>query len=351
MDKEHSRQNNFDFLRFSLAFIVVVGHLIILSKSPQLQFLHPFFNTYISVTGFFCISGFLITRSFLFSPSLNIYLKKRMARLLPAYVLVILLCVTFLSGISSYSYKEYFFNPQLYKYLLANFSFLNFIEPCLPGVFSSNTMCSINGALWTLKVEIAFYLSIPVLVYFVQKTKRKHVLFLVIYILAVVYRNGLNYFAVVSDNSLYAILSRQLPGFLSYFICGVALHFYYNAFIKYKNILFLTGVILFFADKIIHFEVFAPLGLSLMVFALAFSFKKLNNFGKYGDISYGIYIFHFPLIQLAVHFGLFERYNPFLVAFCILAAVIILGLLSWHLVEKKILNLPLTRKNQSGKPS
>lgn len=351
MNKEHFRQNNFDFLRFSLAFIVVIGHLIILSKSPQLQSLRFFFNTYISVTGFFCISGFLITRSFLFSPSLKIYLKKRMARLLPAYVLVILLCVTFLSCISSYSFNEYFFNPQLYKYLLANLSFLNFIEPCLPGVFSSNAMCAINGSLWTLKIEVAFYLFIPVLLYFVQKIKRKYVFFLVMYIVSVVYRNGLNYFADVSDNPLYTMLSHQLPGFLSYFICGVALHYYHNAFIKHKNILFLIGVILFFADKVIHFEVFAPLGLSLMIFAFAFSFKKLNNFGKYGDISYGIYIFHFPLIQLAVHFGLFERYNPFLVAFCILAAVIILGLLSWHLVEKKILNLPLTGKNQSGKPS
>ncbi len=265
-----------------------------------------------------------------------------MARLLPAYVLVISLCVIFLSQISLYSFKEYFFNPQLYKYLLANFSFLNFIEPCLPGVFSSNAMCAVNGALWTLKIEVAFYLFIPLLLYFVQKTKRKLVFFLVIYVLSVVYRNGLNYFADVSDNSLYAMLSRQLPGFFSYFICGVALHYYYKVFMKHKNILFLMGIILFFADKIIHFEVFAPLGLSLMVFAFAFSLKKLNNFAKFGDISYGIYIFHFPLIQLAVHFGLFERYNPFLVAFCILAAVIILGLLSWHLMEKKILNMPQT---------
>lgn len=339
------RKNNFDFLRFLLAFIVIIGHTVRLS---DVEIFKPF-AIFPVFTGFFCISGFLITISYNRTDNLLFFFKKRARRILPPYLLVIIICAVGLSLVSLYSFGEYFGNPQFFRYLLANLTFLNFIEPCLPGVFTNNFMCAVNGALWTLKVEIMFYLSIPIIIYFFKKTRRKYLLIASFYLFAVIYRN----FLLHLEGSHTAMLARQLPGMLSYFICGVGLYYYFDFFIKYKNLFSIVGLLLFVLEKTIltEWEIFTPFATSAIIYSIAFSFRWLNNFAKFGDISYGIYIFHFPLIQLAVHFGLFERYNPFLVAFCILAAVIILGLLSWHLVEKKILNLPLTGKNQSGKPS
>ncbi|MFW9597601.1 MAG: acyltransferase, partial [Paludibacter sp.] len=77
--------------------------------------------------------------------------------------------------------------------------------------------------------------------------------------------------------------------------------------------------------------------LAAIVFYLAFSFKKLNNFAKYGDVSYGMYIYHFPIINTFVAFGLFQKTNPIIATLGIIIIVMILSFFSWHFIEKKFL--------------
>ena len=332
------RQNNFNFLRFYFAFVVVIGHLIELSNVDSLKKFALYFSAYISVTAFFCISGFLITSSYLNTPSLKDYFKKRAARLLPAYILVVIVCAFFLSFMSRYSFHDYFTHPQLFRYLVANLSFLNFVQPCLPGVFLDNgSSCAVNAALWTLKVEVSFYLAIPILLYFANKFKRKYIFFLLIYFASVVYRNYLEHLSDVSGNGLYSMLSHQLPGFLSYFISGIGLYYYYDFFMKNKKLLFIMAIIVFAVERRFGWEVFTPVSLSVIVFTLAFSFKQFNSFARHGDISYGIYIFHYPIIRIAYSLGYFENYNPYLVSLVVICIVILVGFVSWHLVEKRFL--------------
>jgi len=334
------KQNNFNFLRFYFAFVVVIGHLIEISNVNAFLKFAPYFSTYISVTGFFCISGFLISRSYLNTPNLKDYFKKRAARLLPAYLFIILTCAIFLSFLSRYSLSEYFTNPLLYKYLAANLTFLNFIQPCLPGVFLNNAAsCAVNGALWTLKIEVSFYLIIPILLYFTKKIKLKQLLFIGIYLLSVMYRNLFEYLSNLHGVEYYSIIARQLPGFMSYFVCGVALYYYFEFFIRNKRKLVLFGLITFILERIVGVELLTPLALSIIVFFIAFSFKRLNNFTKHGDISYGIYIFHYPIMKIASEFGFFERYNPVIVSIAIVLVVVIVGYGSWHLIEKRFLKI------------
>jgi len=333
------RNNNFDFLRFLLAFIVIIGHIVRLS---DVKVLEPF-AIFPVFTGFFCISGFLITISYNRTSSLILFFKKRIRRILPAYLIVVITCLVGLSLVSSYSFQEYFKNPQFYKYLLANLTFLNFVEPCLPGVFGSNVMCAVNGALWTIKIEIMFYLLMPVAMFYINRIKQKHILLLGFYIFAVVYRN----IFLHAEGDYTAMLARQLPGMLSYFTCGMALYYYFDFFKKHKNIFFIIGLVLLVCEKMYSsYEIFTPFATSVIIYYIAFSFSWLNNFGKYGDISYGIYIFHFPIIQLAVYFGFFAQHNPFFVALCIIVVVLLLGFLSWHLIEKPFLKkVRLTKKH------
>ncbi|MGU3375429.1 acyltransferase family protein [Chryseobacterium sp. M5A1_1a] len=320
-------KNNFDFIRVLLAFIVFLGHLGTLSASHDLKILENS-PIEIAVFGFFAVSGFLIARSYDRSSSLKSYLKKRIKRIVPAYLLVIFLCAILLSLVSTYSFIEYFSNTQVYKYLFWNSLFLNFKAPWLPGVFGNQ---AVNGALWTLKIEMCYYFSVPLLfLLFGKNNKYRNISLVILYFLSLIY---LNYFESLNKISL----AKQLPGTLSYFIPGMLIYFNFDKFIKYKNIIFIIALATVWIDLYLKIQLFSPMMIGAIVMYIAYSFKFLNNFGKYGDFTYGIYIFHFPIIRTFQTLGLFEDYNPFFMGFVCMLVVIGVGIASWHLYEKKFL--------------
>jgi peptidoglycan/LPS O-acetylase OafA/YrhL len=332
-------KNNFDFLRFYFALVVVISHCISLSGAPVLQFLNPYFDTHLSITGFFIISGYLIYGSYLKSNSLKDYCIKRAKRILPAYLFIIFFSAFFFCLFSTYSINEYFFNVQFKKYIFANLFFLNFIEPCLPGVFKSNSLCAINGALWTLKVEVAFYLAIPLIVYFGNKFSKPYLWYILLYVLGLFYQFLLNKLGDVFPEkySFFMIMKHQMPGFLTYFISGIAINHYFDFYKKNKKYLTIFSVIMFGVEYYFDLEILRPIAFSILIMGIAYGFKFLNNFGKNGDFSYGIYIYHFPLIQFLVSFNWFTIYNPILVIFFIVSVVFAFSYFSWHLLEKKFL--------------
>ncbi|WP_160135904.1 acyltransferase family protein [Chryseobacterium sp. c4a] len=320
-------KNNFDFIRVLLAFIVFVGHLGALSASDKLLFLtHS--PVEVAVFSFFIVSGFLIARSYERSSSLKSYAKKRFNRIVPAYLLVVFLCATLLSLVSTLPFSEYFSNTQVYKYIFWNSLFMNFKAPWLPGVFGNQ---AVNGALWTLKIEMCFYIAVPLMfLLFGKNNKYRTISLIVLYFLSLVY---LNYFEMTGK----AALSRQLPGSLCYFIGGMLLYFHFEKFIKHKNILFIIAIITVWIDLIFKIKLFSPIMISIIVLYIAYSFNFLNNFGKYGDFTYGIYIFHFPIIRVFATLGLFANYNPYLMSIVCMFVVIGVGIASWHFYEKRFL--------------
>ncbi|GEJ47038.1 acyltransferase [Chryseobacterium sp. ON_d1] len=320
-------KNNFDFIRVLLAFIVFIGHLGALSGSDQLTIL-TYSPVEVAVFSFFIVSGFLIARSYERSSSLKSYAKKRFNRIVPAYLLVVFLCALLLSLVSTLPFSEYFGNTQVYKYLFWNSIFMNFKAPWLPGVFGNQ---AVNGALWTLKIEICFYIAVPLMfLLFGKNNKYRSLSLIVLYFLSLVY---LNYFEMAGK----AALSRQLPGSLCYFIGGMLIYFNFDKFIKHKNVLFIIAVLTVWIDLIFKIKLFSPIMISIIVLYVAYSFKFLNNFGKYGDFTYGIYIFHFPIIRVFATLGLFANYNPYFMGLVCMLVVISVGIASWHLYEKRFL--------------
>ncbi|WP_295202042.1 acyltransferase [uncultured Chryseobacterium sp.] len=320
-------KNNFDFIRVLLAFMVFLGHLGTLSASKELAFLENS-PVEIAVFAFFIVSGFLIARSYERTSTLSRYAKKRFNRIVPAYLLVVFLCAILLSTVSTYSFTEYFTNPQVYKYIFWNSLFMNFMAPYLPGVFGNG---AVNGALWTLKIEMCFYVAVPLMfLLFGKNNKYRNISLIVFYFLSLVY---LNYFRLTG----HAELSRQIPGSLCYFIGGMLIYFNFDTFIKNKNVLFIMAMVTVWIDLIFNIRLFSPIMISIIVLYIAYSFRFLNNFGKYGDFTYGIYIFHFPIIRTFTTLGLFEHYNPFLMSVVCMLLVIAVGIASWHLYEKRFL--------------
>lgn len=327
-------KNCFDFLRFFFAFDIFLAHLCELSQSKSLSFLSFFSNSAIAVKGFFIISGFLVAKSFATTPSLKEYFIKRAKRILPAYVFVILFCTIILVFFSSNHFLEYFSNKGIYQYVGWNLIFLNFMHPCLPGLFEDNLLCAVNGALWTLKVEEGFYIILPFIFYAIKRTKKSALILGSLYVFSLVYRYTMDsYFN-------QPLLAKQLPGYLSYFVTGIFLFLNFNFIMQNRKMFFLMSFLFLVISHFTYFQIdiFYPAGFGLLVIILAYNLSFFNNFGKYGDFTYGLYIYHFPIIQLFRQYDLFEEYNPILMATVVVLITILFAIFSWFFIEKRFLD-------------
>ena len=325
--------NNFDLLRLLFAVTVCLVHIYELSGYKELNIFSTFLSSKIAIEAFFIVSGFLIFMSYERSSSIRSYIEKRARRILPAYIVVVMLCALGLVFISAVPDSEYF-SSEWVRYIVANLSFLNFIQHSLPGVFEANKLTAVNGALWTLKIEIMFYLSVPLFVYLIRRFSCLPIIVLV-YFSSLVYVFVLSFLAESSGSNLYSILSRQLPGQLSYFMAGA--YFYYFLHVFEKNAkYFVSFAILSLSinttSSLSFIEPFAVATL-IMFFGL---FLYVGNFGKFGDISYGVYILHFPIIQIFLNEGWFQG-SPWLFMSGIIAVTAVGAIIMWHLVEKKFL--------------
>ncbi len=314
-------RNNFDLVRFCLAMVVCWVHASILSGQPALAPIQDFLSSEIAVQGFFAVSGFLILMSYERSSSMKSYVEKRVRRLVPAYVTVIVLSALLLSAFSSA--QDFFFTRDWWAYLAANLSYLNFLHPELPGLFQGNVVHAVNGALWTLKVEIAFYLSVPALVWIIGRVGAAPVL-LSTYVLSSIYASFVG-----------GPLQHQLPGELRYFMAGAACYYGWPYLQNRWKLVAAICVALFVIGKFIPLGFIMPAVVGTLVICTGFALY-LGDFGKYGDFSYGVYILHFPIIQTLTQTGVFERspWGGLLLAVALtLAGAVIL----WKLIESRFL--------------
>lgn len=332
-DNPRLKRNNWDAVRLILATWVCFVHVFQLSRFEDLQWIQRVFSPDIPVEAFFVVSGFLIFMSYERSRSLGSYVEKRVRRIYPAYITVVLLCAFLLWTVGSLPIREYFSLTWL-KYVAANAVFMNFLQHSLPGVFEMNRSDPVNGPLWTLKIEVMFYASVPVIVWLFRKLGRLKVL-IALYLLSVIYHLAMLEFADRTGSGGYAVLARQLPGQLCYFLAGGFL-FYHLPFFE-RNLKYLLP----FSAVTLAVHFFHPLPW-LKPFALAVAvaffglFNYAGNAGKYGDFSYGIYIIHWPVIQLLLHFGLLVD-RPLLFLLAVLAFSFAGAFALWHLVEKRFL--------------
>lgn len=329
------KNNNLDLLRFSFAFVVFLVHAYHLSDVASLSLFDTLFSAKMAVECFFVVSGFLIFMSYEHSSSLNRYFEKRVRRIYPAYFSVVVICAIFGSLLSTYSYSEYFLSSELYRYLIANLVFLNFIQPDLPGVFSENSLAAVNGALWTLKIEVMFYLSVPIFVWLFRKIGLWQGLTL-LYFASFIYSFCMQ-LLINKHGGIFIELQRQLPGQLMFFIAGGALYYSFDFFKKNATLLLLIAITAYVFESLFQTGLLYAAALAICVVYFGFVFKYLGNFGKYGDFSYGIYILHFPILQTFIAYQLFTV-SPILAMLVTIIAVLFAAYVMWHGVEKKLLN-------------
>ena len=325
-------KNNFDGVRIGLALIVVFAHLAALTQVSDFKYFELIFDANFAVKGFFAISGFLVTKSYLSSHSTLEYAEKRLRRIYPAYITAILFCLCIGLFATTLDTSDFLKSPQTLKYILANLTFLNFIQSTLPAVFETNPMQALNGALWTIKVEVMLYFCIPVLIYF-SKRLGSNTTTSIIFFLSVAWGY---FFTFQYTGSNGGELARQFPGQLAYFALGF--YFAVNKTINRNiRVIALASLIaIFITNNTLAKLIIDPIAYSSVVIYLSTAAFRSLNLGKYGDISYGIYLYHFPIIQLLIFVGAFKA-NVWIGFSAAFTMTLITALASWHFVEKKLL--------------
>jgi peptidoglycan/LPS O-acetylase OafA/YrhL len=330
------RSNNFDILRLILALVVVLTHCQALSLQPTLAFIPHWLDSQVAVQGFFTMSGYLILGSYDRSPSFGDYIQKRARRILPAYWVALIFVLLLGTKLTSLSDSVFWLSKDTWEFIAANLSFMNFLHPNLPGLFlSSPGEAAVNGALWTIKLEILFYLSVPVIFLLCRRYGKWQVLSF-LFVLSIIYR-------AIVEHTHHPVLARQLPGEFCFFALGGLAYYYLGWVEQHKLVIFIVAVAAYIASLLGAGFALRAVGISGMVLCFAMFFPHIQGPTKYGDFSYGIYVFHFPIIQSLIGLGLFTA-SPFLSVGLVLLLATSLAVFSWNFVEKPSLGLSKPRK-------
>ena len=309
------RENNFDIIRLILACMVVLVHANALSEMQAFDGLTRYISSQVAVEGFFAISGFLIFASYERCASVKQYFTNRAWRILPGYWLSTLFCLVIAFCFGSF---------HVGRFLLANLTFANFLAPGIPGVFESNPHdAALNGALWTLKIEVLFYLSVPCIVWLCRRLHRDTVLG-ALFVASVIFRMRF------AHDGKWAV---QLPGQLSYFMVGALIFYHLERFKRHRAAVIAVACLLYVLHAGTGWYFPRPAAIATLTLVACLLLPHVKGPTRFGDFSYGTYILHWPILQLVVYFGLFHA-HPWAALCLSLLLVACAAVFSWSVVEK-----------------
>jgi len=330
--------NNFGLLRLLFATLVIVSHSPeIVDGNRSREILTSLFGRMsfgeIAVDGFFLVSGFLITKSFVGSNSLRLFLFKRLLRIVPGYIVSFWICVIVISpfvGVGS---------PALSGDTVAHNAArsLLLLPPDVRGVFHGIHYATLNGPMWTITYEFACYLATALLGVFCFYQPRYKILCAVMALSFVLLHGwgctrglqipGAPVFASAIYNTRFAAV--YLVGALFFLFgdhirltgkgaCVSALFLVvllYNWYLAETAFMFLGGYVIFW-------------------FALK---ARVINLGilRQRDISYGMYLYAWPIQSFIVWHNI--HINPWALCFFSILSAGVVGYLSWTYVEKPAL--------------
>lgn len=326
-----NRANNFDALRFWAAMAVLWSHAF--SVTVGQAYWEPLnaasggqttMGT-VAVSVFFVISGYLITQSFERSRSAWRFAKARILRLVPAFWIVLLLLGLAVGPIvTRLPLTEYFSDPQLWRYIVLNGSFLGYTGE-LPGVFVDNPLDAANGSLWTLRFEAECYVLVFVLGILGLLNR---------YVTLAFFCGGLAYLAIDGPYLIadFGSWNHRVNLATSFLAGAVIYHWQPRLDGAAAGI---CAAVSLLALLLGGFWLAVPTVFAYLVIYLALGPLRMPDMARYGDLSYGIYIYAWPVKQLVIHYGLATTWYG--VAGFATAITLGLAFLSWHLVEKRAL--------------
>jgi peptidoglycan/LPS O-acetylase OafA/YrhL len=335
------RADNFLLLRLVAASLVIFGHSYRLCGTPNtgdfVERAHLSAGVYtgsLAVDVFFVVSGFLIAGSYVNHGHLERFLRARFFRLVPAYAVCLLVSAFVLgSFVTRLPLGQYFQDPATYGYVTKNLRLQPDIQWSLPGVFEKNFYRNVvNGSIWSLPGEVCMYLWVAVLGVATVLRRRR---FANAVLLACLFVG--RFFPAELPFVPAAVFVRPAGFFMAGIFC----------YVNRDRIPVRTDLLLALVAVCVVAHRFAALASSFdYVFAATivygvmwFAYRpRLGFYNSFGDYSYGVYLWGFPMQQLVVH--LFGRpTRPSLNFAASFPLALLCAIASWHLVERPALRL------------
>ena len=339
-----NRNNNFSLLRFFLASMVLLSHSFELKEEyAGREILTRLFGTLtlgeLAVDGFFLVSGFLIVQSWQRNPDLNHFLRNRIVRIFPAFVVASLISA-FLAGPLGAGASTYFEQFNLVQF---GKGMLSLSAPVVPAVFEGQPYPAVNIPLWTIGYEVRCYLLVALLGACGLAWNRP--LWIVL--------GGSAFMLFVSPDilipapviSFLSVLGNplQLMRFVAFFSVGAAFYFFHDRIAYSRGRALFAALLLMvglFQLPTTQLSLLLPGAYLLFCFAFA-PLPALKPFRSWPDISYGVYLYAWPIQKLLLWY--MPSLSPGLLFLLSFSLSCLFGLLSWQLVERPFLRLKRSR--------
>jgi peptidoglycan/LPS O-acetylase OafA/YrhL len=342
---ELQRQNNFNLIRAGAAIAVLVSHAYPISEGPkEREPLEAFLGTTLgglAVLVFFIVSGYFISQSSVRSKTQYDFWTARFLRIYPGLLIALSVTVVFVGiAVTSLPPREYFSAAETLTYVPKGLSLL-WIQYELPGTFGDNPFSGVvNGSLWTLFYEALCYLMLSSLhpLRILHSEKRAAAFFLLfLFCYSVVKFALMESSAFDSRTPAFKFLGHLLD-LTPAFVLGMAYYVYRDRIpVNLISCLVLAiGSAAAYSSPVFR-EVFL-IFISFLVFYVGFKTLKFMYFYNiFGDYSYGIYIYAFPMEQLGAY--LLPGISPIGVIMLAGPATIAASIASWHWIERPALRL------------
>jgi peptidoglycan/LPS O-acetylase OafA/YrhL len=333
------RNNNFNLIRLVAALSVIFSHSVaILGLPPDREFFFDHVGLSLAemaVDVFFVTSGFLVAASLINRGDVIAFLWARALRIYPALWVMLALTVFALAPwLTSRSAGDYFAAEKTYEYFAKCATLLGGVRYTLPGVFDAMPRGGeFNGSLWTLPIELRLYLTLAAgwLAFAVAPTIRVRALtviaplataaFLMLILrgrLAGADFNAANIrvFMFLYGTTLY-LWRDKVPIGSGFLLAAVGC----LGLVAFNKSAFFVAYALCLAPLVLHFA-YLPKG-------------RIRAFNDWGDCSYGVYIYAFPIQQTLAF--LFPAISLAAMIASSALASLTTAALSWQLIERRAL--------------
>ncbi len=360
-----NRQGGLDGLRGLAALAVFGVHLWIYQLPNSVDVTRDhfgeflLFETRVAFVMFFVLSGYLLYRPFARAAlgesapaSIAAYAVRRAARIMPAYYLALAGTVALIATAGDVAGRRVVEHAEFPLFLVFGQN------------YSPHTLLKLNAATWTLAIEVAFYILLPLVALAALRRRgsaRWQLALIASLVVAGIGWNVLDYAAGWGP-----VASHSPPSFLPYFACGMLVALAVEAHHAGRlgaigsrtTALLVAGAgALLVANGYWHASDSSPDGIAIeavadlgaaIAFAAVIAAMVIGSgvglgwlgsrpLAWFGQISYGFYLWHIPLIVWARGHGLLGG-GVHLDLAVILPAAVGMGAASWYLVEKPLMN-------------
>lgn len=341
-DLSKGRINNITFLRLLAAISVIIGHshAIVFNGGQDIV---TKITGYAHIGGvavdfFFLLSGFLVTSSLVKNGIIH-YLVSRSFRLIPALWVYLLITVLIIGPIlTKLEIKEYFLDKQTWKYLI-NIGSAYQAEYFLPSVFNENNNKAVNGSIWSIVIEIRVYFYL--LIFYIFGIFKNRYLFnsIAAIFVVLVWSGVISIFGITGKTDLHVAFLFLIGSFI-----------YVN-----KDFIYISPIYMLVAlaiAAITHGTENFQYSYILVITGIFCSITFMKNFSwldKYGDYSYGIYLWGWPVQQICAQ--IFPKSSYLINIILSIPITILFAIISWHYIEEPALMLKnkFIKKIKNGK--